>query len=152
MQARELVAAFGLVAMLGLTGCSATTEALGEASDEAAEVLPVKGSDLSRITLTQEAYDRLAIATEPVLDGIGRGASSPTVRATMPTAALLYDAEGDTWAYVGESALTFRRAPVSIARLDGDVAYLSDGPTPGTPVVTVGAPELLGIELGVEGE
>jgi hypothetical protein len=152
MQARELVAAVGLVATLGLTGCTATTEALGEASDEAAEVLPVKGSDLSRITLTQEAYDRLAIATEPVRDGIGRGASSPAVRATMPAAALLYDAEGDTWAYVGESALTFRRAPVSIARLDGDVAYLSDGPAPGTPVVTVGAPELLGIELGVEGE
>jgi hypothetical protein len=152
MQARELVAAVGLVATLCLTGCSATTEALGEASDEAAEVLPVKGSDLSRITLSQDAYDRLAIATEPVRDGIGRGASSPTVRETMPAAALLYDAEGATWTYVSEGPRTFRRAPVSIARLDGDVAYLSDGPAPGTSVVTVGAPELLGIELGVEGE
>ena len=152
MQARELVAAVGLVATLGLSGCSATTEALGEASDEAAEVLPVKGSDLSRITLTQDAYDRLAIATAPVRDGIGRGTTSPTVRAAMPAAALLYDAEGATWVYVSDGARTFQRAPVSIARLDGDVAYLSDGPAAGTHVVTVGAPELLGIELGVEGE
>jgi hypothetical protein len=44
------------------------------------------------------------------------------------------------------------RAPVTIARLDGDRAYLSDGPAPGTQVVVVGAPELLGVELGVEGE
>ena len=152
MRARELVAAVGLFATLGLTGCSATTEVLGEASNEAAEVFPVKGSDQSRITLTRDAYDRLAIATAPVRDGVVRGASAPTVRATMPAAALLYDAEGNTWVYVSESARTFRRAPVSIARLDGDVAYLSDGPVPGTPVVTVGAPELLGIELGVEGE
>lgn len=152
MTGRELVAAVGLVVTLGLTGCSATTEALGEASDEAAELTPVKGSDLSRITLTEEAYDRLAIATEPVRDGIGRGTSAPTVRFAMPAAALLYDAEGGTWVYVLEGDRTFRRAPVSIARLDGDVAFLSDGPAPGTDVVTVGAPELLGIELGVEGE
>jgi hypothetical protein len=152
MAGRELVAAVVLAATLGLTGCSATSEALGEASGEAAQVVPVKGTELSRITLTKEAYERLAIATEPVRDGIGRDARSRTVRAAMPSDALLYDAEGGTWAYVREGARTFMRAPVKISRLDGDVAYLSDGPPPGTDVVTVGAPELLGVELGVEGE
>jgi hypothetical protein len=70
----------------------------------------------------------------------------------MPAAALLYDSEGRTWVYVREEARSFLRAPVTIARLDGDKAYLSDGPPPGTQVVVVGAPELLGVELGVEGE
>jgi len=152
MPSRELVATVVLAATLGLTGCSGTSEALGEASGKAAQAVQVKGTGLSRITLTQEAYDRLAIATAPVRDGVGRGAGSPTARATMPSAALLYDAEGRTWVYVREGARTFLRAPVSIARLDGDVAYLKDGPAPGTLVVTLGAPELLGVELGVEGE
>lgn len=152
MPSRELVATVVLAATLGLTGCSGTTEALGEASDEAAQAVPVKGSDLSRITLSREAYDRLAIATAAVREGIGRGSTSPRVQSVMPSAALLYDSEGRTWAYVREGARSFLRAPVTIARLDGDVAYLSDGPAPGTQVVIVGAPELLGVELGVEGE
>ena len=152
MRSRELVATVVLAATLGLTGCSVTTEALGEASDKAAQAVPIKGSDLSRITLSHEAFDRLAIATAAVREGIGRGSTSPRAQSVMPSAALLYDSEGRTWAYVHEGARSFLRAPVTVARLDGDVAYLSDGPAPGTQVVIVGAPELLGIELGVEGE
>jgi hypothetical protein len=34
-------------------------------------------------------------------------------------------------------------------RIDGDRAILSDGPAPGTEVVTVGAAELLGTEYEV---
>lgn len=152
MPGRELVAAVVLAAILGLTGCSATSEALGEASDKAAQAVPVEGSELSRVNLSQEAYDRLAIATAAVHDGVARGSTSPTVHGVMPAAALLYDSEGRTWVYVREEARSFLRAPVTIARLDGDKAYLSDGPPPGTQVVVVGAPELLGVELGVEGE
>ena len=153
MPSRELVATVVLAATLGLTGCSVTSEALGEASDEAARSVPVKGSELSRITLSRQAFDRLAIATAAVRQGIGRGSTSPTAQSVMPSAALLYDSQGRTWAYVREGAArSFLRAPVTIARLDGDKAYLSDGPAPGTQVVVVGAPELLGVELGVEGE
>jgi hypothetical protein len=152
MPSRELVATVVLAATLGLTGCSASSEALGEASDSAAQAVPVKGSELSRVTLSREAYDRLAIATAAVRGGVVRGSTSPTARTVMPSAALLYDSEGRTWAYVREGARSFLRAPVTIARLDGDRAYLSDGPAPGTQVVVVGAPELLGVELGVEGE
>ena len=152
MPSRELVATVVLAATLGLTGCSASSEALGEASDNAAQAVPVKGSELSRVTLSREAYDRLAIATAAVRDGIARGSTSPAAHTSMPSAALLYDSEGRTWVYVSEGARSFLRAPVTIARLDGDRAYLSDGPAPGTQVVVVGAPELLGVELGVEGE
>jgi hypothetical protein len=49
-------------------------------------------------------------------------------------------------------ALTYERQAVGIARIDGDTAVLRSGPAPGTRVVTVGAQELLGAELGVAGE
>jgi hypothetical protein len=152
MSCRELVLTAVFAVSVGLTGCSATSEVLGEASDEGAELVPVQGSELSRITLTREARDRLAIVSEPVRDGTGRGTTKPMVLSAMPSAALLYDAQGRTWAYVDEGARTYVRAPVTIARAVGDAAYLSDGPAPGTLVVTVGAPELLGVEQGVEGE
>jgi len=38
---------------------------------------------------------------------------------------------------------------VRIGVRDGDEVLLRSGPPPGTPVVTVGAPELLGAEYGV---
>jgi hypothetical protein len=152
MPSRELVVTVVLAATLGLTGCSATSDSLGEASEKAAQAVPVKGSELSRVTLSREAYDRLAIDTAAVRGGIARGSTSPTAHSVMPSAALLYDSEGRTWVYVRVGGRNFLRASVTIARLDGDKAYLSDGPAPGTQVVVVGAPELLGVELGVEGE
>ena len=73
-----------------------------------------------------------------------------TLRRTF--AALLYDADGRSWAYTNPTPLTFVREPVTVDRVDGDRAYLRSGPAPGTAVVTVGAAELLGVEYGVDGE
>lgn len=152
MPRRELAAGAVLAATLVLTGCSGSSEVLGEASDEAAQVVTVEGSEVSRITLTQEASDRLAVHTEPVRDGVGRGNAAPAALRQVPASAVLYDAQGRTWTYVRLEALTFERVPVTVERFQGDVAYLSAGPEVGTPVVTVAAPELLGVEQGVEGE
>ena len=152
MRCRELALTAAVAAALSLTGCAGSGESLGEASDDAAKVVPVEGSDLGKVVLTQDAFDRLALATAPVTDGVARGASAPAVRRAVPSAAVLYDAEGKTWAYASVGTRTYRRVPLTVARFQGDVAYLSDGPKPGTLVVTVGAPELLGVELGVEGE
>ena len=44
------------------------------------------------------------------------------------------------------------RAPIQVASIQGDTAVLSDGPAPGTEVVTVGGEELLGTEFAIEGE
>ena len=152
MRCRELALAAVAAATLGLTGCSGSGENLGEATDTAAEVVPVKGSDQGKVVLTQDAFDRLAIATSPVTDGVGRGTSAPAVRSAIPSAAVLYDAEGATWAYASVGTRTYQRVPLAVERFRGGTAYLSDGPKPGTLVVTVGAPELMGVELGVEGE
>lgn len=131
-------------AILSVTGCS-TTEALGEAASEAAQVEPIEGTDLSRITLTDEAYAHLGIKTEPV-----RAGSAGLT--TISTAALLYDPDGKTWVFTSTTKSVFIRTAVSIDHIDGDLAYLGDGPKAGTSVVTVGVPELYGAELGVEGE
>jgi hypothetical protein len=39
-----------------------------------------------------------------------------------------------------------------VAAVQGDMAVLSEGPPPGTEVVTVGGEELLGTEFAIEGE
>ena len=117
---------------------------------------PVKGTDLGQVTLTREASDRLGITTAPVRVSVGKPAakaqSASAVKTVVPAAAVLYDSHGDTWAYVDLGKLTFVRAAITVDHLEGNLAYLLDGPAPSTAVVTVGAPELLGVELGVEGE
>ena len=70
----------------------------------------------------------------------------------MPTSAVWYDAEGQTWVYVQVGKLQFVRASVDVARYAGKEAVLSRGPAFGTPVVKVGAAELYGAEQGVPGE
>jgi hypothetical protein len=63
---------------------------------------------------------------------------------------VLYDAAGDTWTFTNPEPLVFVRQRISVTYIDGNRAVLADGPAPGTPVVTVGAAELYGAELGVE--
>jgi hypothetical protein len=147
MSRSSLWAAALAAAVLSVAGCT-TTAALGEASSDAARVEPIEGTDLSRITLTAEAYTHLGVKTEPV-----REASVGGRRLTaIPIAALLYDPDGKTWVFTSTSKSVFVRAAVSIDHIDGDLAYLGQGPRAGSNVVTVGVPELYGAELGVEGE
>ena len=113
------------------------------ASDEGpSKVEHVKGSDVARIVLTAQAAGRLGIRTAAVTDAGGRR--------EIPYAAVLYDAEGGAFTYTSPSRLTYVRRPIDVARITGAVALLKSGPPAGTPVVTVGAAELLGTEYGVE--
>jgi hypothetical protein len=70
-------------------------------------------------------------------------------RKVVPYAAVLYDTRGDTWVYTNPEPLVFVRHRVSVDYIEGDLAVLSDGPPSGTPVVTVGAAELFGIEFEI---
>jgi hypothetical protein len=71
---------------------------------------------------------------------------------TIPYSAVIYGVEGGTWTYTSAGPLTFVRAPITVESVQGDVAVLSEGPDPGTEVVTVGGEELLGTEFAIEGE
>jgi len=138
----QVVAAAALAVVCLLPACKNSPAEEETGASDLATVEPVEGGDVSMITLTQEAADRIDVQTEPV-EAVGKG------ELAIPYAAVLYDPAGDTWTYTSPEALVFVRAPIDIERIVGDRAFLSDGPPPGTDVVVVGAAELLGTEYEV---
>jgi hypothetical protein len=137
-----VVAAAGL----GLAGCTtASIDLPAIANEPPSHVEPIEGSELSRVTLSERAAQRLGIETAEVsseeIDG--------TPRQVIPYGAVIYDTKGATWAYTSPEALTFVRHPITIDAIDGDRAVLSEGPGDGTAVVSVGAAELYGTEYEV---
>jgi multidrug efflux pump subunit AcrA (membrane-fusion protein) len=74
-----------------------------------------------------------------------RGEESTLV---VPRAALLHDAYGGTWVYEAREPRVYVRRRVSVVDIVDTVAVLDQGPAPGTRVVTVGAAELFGTEVG----
>jgi len=160
-----------IVAGLGGSACTHKTEM--PAQSKPAKTEAVQGTELSRVTLSPKAAERLDIKTAAMRDEqvkarksspAGAGAAKPTAagagakervdvamsstRKVVPTSAVLYDAKGKTWVYTNPEPLVFVRHAVSIDYIDGDRAVLLDGPVSGTAVVTVGAAELLGTEYG----
>jgi hypothetical protein len=133
----------GLLLLSGLllSACAAVAEE-EEALNEPATLEPIEGSDVSRITLTAEAAERVDIQVDPVLD-VGSGT-------VIPYAAVFYTATGDTWTYTNPEPLIFVRVPIVVDHIRGDRAFLSDGPPSGMEVVTQGASELYGTETDVE--
>lgn len=119
-----------------------------ESEPTAVKVEQIEGTDLSRLTLTEQAAQRLDIQTAQVGTDLVAGAP----RKVVAYAAILYDTDGDTWTYTTPEPLTFVRAPVTVDYVEGDQAVLSDGPPVGTTVVTVGAAELYGSEEEFEEE
>lgn len=67
----------------------------------------------------------------------------------IPYAAVIYDTEGKTWVYTNPEPLVYVRQAIVIDYIEGSRAVLLEGLESGTAVVVVGAPELLGAELGV---
>ncbi len=108
---------------------------------EPAKLEPIKGTDVQRVIFDAEAAKRTGLQTAPIRqDGRGK---------IMPYAALIYDAEGNAYAYTVPEPLTYVRKEIGIVRVDGDSVMLSDGPPVGTKVVTVGAAEVYGTEFEI---
>ncbi len=130
------------LALVGLVlgGCNPATTT---APKEEAIHLEEQASGLKQLTLSATAAERLGVETAPVA---GSGSLL-----TVPYAAVIYDAQGDTWSYVSAEPLVFLRAQITVDEIDGDTAVLSAGPAIGTSVVTTGAAELYGAEIGVGG-
>lgn len=128
------------IAGLLLAGCGPAPAP--ESKEEAIHIEEL-ASGLKSLTLSAKAAERLGVETAPVTEA---GATM-----TIPYAAIIYDAEGATWAYVNTEPLVYTRASVVVDEIEGDTAFITEGPASGTPVVTTGAAELYGAEIGVGG-
>lgn len=137
MQCRRRALAALFAASIGMSGC-------GNLSSDAAPAGAVEGvtGNPLEVTVSARAAERLGIQTTQVK-------GTPAGRTSVPYAAVLYDAHGDTWVYATSQEHVFVRTQVRVDRIDGDVALLLDGPPSGTSVVTVGLAELFGAETGV---
>jgi len=137
--------------VMGLAVSACTSSSSQEDAGSGTEPVSVEhpeGSDVARITLTEDAARRLDVQTTAVVPA-GDAGSGQTV---IPYSAVLYDPSGDTWTYTSPKHLVFVRAPIDVDRIDGNSAILASGPPVGTDVVTVGGSELLGSEYEVGGE
>jgi hypothetical protein len=138
----------GLVLIAGVVSLSACSEASSGYDYELAshhvpaKLEPIKGTDVQRVKFDAVAAKRVGLKTAPIRQN-GQGK-------IMPYAALIYDAEGKTYAYTAPEPLTYVRQEINIDHFDGDGVVLSDGPPVGTEVVTVGVDEVYGTEFEVE--
>lgn len=139
-----------LVVGLAVPACtSSSTEEETGSEPPPVSVERTEGSDVARVTLSEDAARRLDVQTTAVRSAGGGGRKSMT---TIPYSAVLYDPNGETWTYTSPERLVFVRSAIRVDRIEGDVAILVSGPPVGTQVVTVAASELLGAEYGVGGE
>jgi hypothetical protein len=138
------IATLVLAAGLAVAGCQTQAAGVeGEALAPPASVEEGEDGGPARLSLTEEAVARLDVQTASVEDGNGGR--------TLPYSAVVYDAQGATWAFVEVEPGVYQREPISVTAIDGDRVTISDGPQSGTRVVTVAAAELVGVEAGISG-
>jgi hypothetical protein len=137
--------AAGLTAFAVYDGAtSSETASAGPEASDTAKVEPIGNTGLKRVILTKSAAKRLDIQTAPARQAVVSGKQ----RIVIPYSAVLYDADGATWTYTSPKPLVFVRHDIRVDAIEGNRAVLGDGPAAGTAVVTVGAPEVWGIEYG----
>jgi len=136
------LAAIPVVAALLLSACG-DAPSDEHVIDEPLTLETVEGTELTRITLTASAAERLGIETTPV--------TQTGNRTVVPAGAVLVDPDGVFWVYTNPEPLVFLRQEITIAREERDRTFLSAGPPPGSDVVTVGVPELYGAEYEIGG-
>jgi hypothetical protein len=133
-----------VAATASLAGCAEIEVPMAEPY-EPAHVESTAPNRPARVVLTGEAQHRVQLQTTLVKP---HGAD-----VSVDQAAVVYDKKGKPWVFTVIGPLTYMRAAVAIKEVQEDKsAILSSGPPAGTEVVTVGAIELWGTELGIAGQ
>ena len=134
------------VALLALTvsACSEVEEPSSDDDYAPATVTTADPSSAPTVKFTEEAARRVDLTMSTV-----EGREGALV---VDYAALIYDKQGKTWVYTVPEPLTFLRAKVVVAQIEGNRVTLSEGPPPGTKVVTQGVTQVYGAELGMAGK
>jgi hypothetical protein len=129
----------------GVRLASSSASAASTDDEGPAKIEDIPGSSLKRVILTAEGAHRVGVETARVVRA--------KQRTVVPYDAVIYDADGATWAYAVRAPYTYVRQRLVVDRIAGKRAYLIRGPAVGTRVVSVGAAEIYGAEVGVgEGE
>jgi hypothetical protein len=150
MKLRGLAWAAPALLVICMSGCN-VADASHEVPppDANVQVETTDESHPAKITISEHAEQRLGIRTVAVRaapDAQGKPAL------VVPYSAVVYDADGDSWAFSAPQPRTYIRVSIDISSIKGDVVQLRSGPPVGTQVVVVGAPELVGAEAGISGE
>ncbi|MCG3156160.1 MAG: hypothetical protein DKINENOH_02775 [bacterium] len=135
---RLMIAAL-LIVGLQITACQ--RHHAGHHAEHPAEVEAIPGSDVKKVTLTEQAVKRLDVQTETVREQGGK--------TVVPYSSLIYDPKGETWVYTSPAPRTYVRHKVDIDRITGDTVTLNSGPPAGTTIATVAVAELYGTEFKV---
>jgi len=136
-----------VITALQLAACQQRPGTAAKHAESPAGVERVAGTELSRVTLSEMAIQRIALKTDEVREA--KASRSTTKQKVVPYSALIYDAGGNTWIYTSPQPRTFVRQKVQVNYIDSNVVVLKDGPPAGTVVVSVGAAELYGTEFKV---
>ena len=136
-----------VITALQLAACQQRPGTAAKHAESPAGVERVAGTELSRVTLSEMAIQRIALKTDEVRES--KASRSTTKQKVVPYSALIYDAGGNTWIYTSPQPRTFIRHKVQVNYIDSNVVVLKDGPPTGTVVVSVGAAELYGAEFKV---
>ena len=131
---------FVVAAAVMLAACSTAAEGISS-GDEPVVVEEVEGTELSRLTLSESAAERLDIQTVLV-----EAASEGSV---VPSAAVIIDPDGVYWVYANPDPFVFLRHEIRPVVEEGGQAFFVEGPEVGTAVVVIGVPELYGAEFGI---
>ena len=105
------------------------------------EIVPIEGTDLNRVKLSDEIAARIDLQTAEVRR-IGK-------QKVVPHLSLIYNPYGEVFVYTRPKPQTYIRASVKVDRVVDDRVLLVSGPRVGTVVVTVGAAELLATEYEI---
>lgn len=101
---------------------------------------------------TVDLYYELANAESVLAPGQRVGVNIPLIgeaeSLTLPWSAVIHDIHGGTWVYEQTAEHTFARRRIVVRFAQQDMAVLASGPAVGTKIVTAGASELFGTEIG----
>ena len=101
---------------------------------------------------TVDLYYELANAEDALAPGQRVGVSIPLIgeaeNLTLPWSAVIHDIHGGTWVYEMTAEHTFARRRILVRFAREDIAVLANGPAVGAKIVTAGASELFGTEIG----
>lgn len=132
-----------LVGSWCLVGCNSHDKKYSKIQPAKVETRP--GERIPNVILTPEAEKRLGIETSKT--EIGRSSNQKLFQ--VPSSSILYDETGRNWIYFSLGNQTYHRTEIRLVKIEGKSAFISIPKSIQSPVVTVGASELLGTELGV---